>query len=152
MKGGPPEKAERSLPPELHTGYGSSGPPQGDPTTAPQVWRETRPFEGISDPVPGGLYLGYWSGASAGWYAVVVLPHDDFKSVGISGSLSDTQLTTGHNPVCYRYDKKTRFLTQSSHHWLNISHTMSSYAPLSTRRRQGKIAKLLSHPSWQWPN
>jgi len=109
-KGKPAEDAERLLPPELRTGYGPSGPPHGDPSPAPPVRQETRPFEGITDPVPGELYLGYWSGTSAGWYAVVVLPHDDLKSVGISGSLSDTQLITGHIPACYRYDKKTRII------------------------------------------
>ncbi|KAJ9133164.1 hypothetical protein NKR23_g10933 [Pleurostoma richardsiae] len=73
---------------------------------------QPKPFDGVTDPVVGELYLGYWRSrsrsSSSGWYAVVLLPLGDFEAVGISGSISETRLAKGHIPICYISDKKTR--------------------------------------------
>ena len=89
-------------PPTEHT---LDGHQQDEVSAAQPVQRKTRPFDGITDPVVGDLYLGYWPGASADWYAIIVLPTGDFKTLGISGSIFDTHLGKGHIPVCYEYDK-----------------------------------------------
>jgi hypothetical protein len=77
-----------------------------------RIRRQPKPFDGITDPVVGEPYLGYWRSPNrsspSGWYAVVILPLGDFGAVGISGSISETRLTKGHIPVCYDSDKKTR--------------------------------------------
>ena len=41
-----------------------------------------------------------------GWYAVVLLPIGDFETLGMLGTIADTELTK-HIPVCYSSDKKS---------------------------------------------
>jgi hypothetical protein len=79
--------------------------------TARCVQPRVTQFDGISDPVIGELHLAYWRGASPGWYAVVVLPLDNFEALGISGTISNTSLTKNHIPVCYESDQKTRTIS-----------------------------------------
>jgi hypothetical protein len=72
--------------------------------------QKRKPFDGITDPVVGGLYLGFWRSRSAkyqtGWYPVVVLPTGDFEPVGMRGKIADTDLVK-HIPVCYKSEKKS---------------------------------------------
>jgi hypothetical protein len=68
-------------------------------------------FNGITDPVPGELYLYCWpqrgSQVSSDWYAVLVLPVGSFEELGMPGSISETHLIKSI-PSCYKFDRKTR--------------------------------------------
>lgn len=79
---------------------------------AQQVQRTLKPFDGITNPVAGNLYLGYWRSRNPSspscWHAVVVLPLGDFEAMGLSGSIFETRLIKGHIPFCYDSVKSTR--------------------------------------------
>lgn len=52
-------------------------------------------FEGVIDPVVGGIYYAWWAGETTSWYRVVILPYSgdgDWKEVGITGNLFSSGL------------------------------------------------------------
>ncbi|KAH6871918.1 hypothetical protein B0T10DRAFT_500157, partial [Thelonectria olida] len=73
--------------------------------------RPRKKFDGIVDPTPGGIYLGYWS-KSREWHAVLVLPGvatEQPIDIGFSGTIQDLGLTE-QLPPCYTYDPQTGIL------------------------------------------
>ncbi|KAH7118416.1 hypothetical protein EDB81DRAFT_767037 [Dactylonectria macrodidyma] len=73
--------------------------------------RPRKQFDGIVDPTPGGIYLGYWS-KSREWQAVLVLPGvatEQPIDIGFSGTIQDLGLTE-QLPQCYTYDPQTGIL------------------------------------------
>ena len=68
-----------------------------------------KPFDGVTEPVPGELYLGHWAPRHR-WYVVVVLPCGDFRVAGVSGSIYESPLIKSHIPLCYepRSSKNSR--------------------------------------------
>ena len=69
--------------------------------------RRANRFEGISHPIPGEVYLGYFNG----WFAVLLLPPGPFESIGVPGSIQETGLLDQEIPECYQYDPETETLT-----------------------------------------
>ncbi|KAH6872057.1 hypothetical protein B0T10DRAFT_499866, partial [Thelonectria olida] len=70
--------------------------------------RPRKKFDGIVDPTPGGIYLGYWS-KSREWHAVLVLPGvatEQPIDIGFSGTIRDLGLIK-QLPPCYTYDPQT---------------------------------------------
>ncbi|KAH6976717.1 hypothetical protein EDB80DRAFT_739285, partial [Ilyonectria destructans] len=73
--------------------------------------RPRKRFDGIVDPTPGGIYLGYWS-KSREWQAVLVLSGvatEQPIDIGFSGTIQDLGLTE-QLPPCYTYDPQTGIL------------------------------------------
>ncbi|KAK0707682.1 hypothetical protein B0H67DRAFT_320615 [Lasiosphaeris hirsuta] len=62
-------------------------------------------LSGITDPIPGSLYLGWWTEENRN-YPVIVLPWGSLQAAGMNGSLYDTGLL-GHVPKCYTIDPAT---------------------------------------------
>ena len=61
-------------------------------------------FTGITHPVPGELYLGYWTTEKRN-YAVLMLPFGDLKPAGMQGTLESTGLLEPTRvPRCYVQD------------------------------------------------
>lgn len=61
-------------------------------------------FDGITDPVVGEVYRGFWKKRKP--HAVLLLPRGALDVVGMSGTLADTQLLKSL-PICYRYGQGT---------------------------------------------
>ncbi|KAK4209737.1 hypothetical protein QBC37DRAFT_247963, partial [Rhypophila decipiens] len=62
-------------------------------------------FVGITHPVPGELYLGYWPNEKRN-YAVAMLPFGDLRVAGVQGTLEGTGLLDPSRvPKCYVYDR-----------------------------------------------
>jgi hypothetical protein len=64
--------------------------------------RGSTAFEGVTNPLAGEVYRGYWP-VDRIWYAVVPLTIGDFSDIGILGSLRDTGLVQ-KVPPCYEQD------------------------------------------------
>ncbi|KAK3349600.1 hypothetical protein B0T25DRAFT_519784 [Lasiosphaeria hispida] len=62
-------------------------------------------FTGITNPIPGNLYLGYWTEENRN-YPIIVLPWGALQNAGMAGSLSDTGLLA-RAPKCYTIDPAT---------------------------------------------
>ncbi|KAI5456180.1 hypothetical protein BGZ63DRAFT_326961, partial [Mariannaea sp. PMI_226] len=65
----------------------------------------------IVDPIPGGIYLGYWP-KSKEWQAVLVLPKVTTENpidIGFPDTIRDLGLTE-QIPQCYTYDAQTGIL------------------------------------------
>ncbi|SPO05195.1 uncharacterized protein DNG_07881 [Cephalotrichum gorgonifer] len=73
--------------------------------------RRRRDFLGVTDPVVGAIYRGYWAKAR-NWYGVLVLPRskffDDpsFESLNLPEELAGTYLSD-HIPDCYHSSKQS---------------------------------------------
>jgi len=63
-------------------------------------------FPGITNPVPGELYRGYWS-QNKTKYAVMVLPWGDLSVAGMHGTLATTGLLV-KAPRCHLTDRMTQ--------------------------------------------
>lgn len=59
----------------------------------------------LLDPIPGNIYTVRWGKAKKCW-AALLLPTENLKSVGISMTLGDLELTDPV-PDCYTYDEDT---------------------------------------------
>lgn len=83
--------------------------PQASPGPSPKPSMHGKPFDGVTEPVPGELYLGHWAPRHR-WYVVVVLPCGDFRVAGVSGSIYESPLIKSHIPLCYepRSSKNSR--------------------------------------------
>ncbi|KAI1310305.1 hypothetical protein F5Y03DRAFT_392242 [Xylaria venustula] len=68
--------------------------------------RQRKHVDGITDPTPGEVYLGYWP-KSRSWLAVLLLPLGDFNNIGLNGTIADTGLLNDI-PPCYRYSRKAK--------------------------------------------
>lgn len=64
-------------------------------------------FTGITNPVPGELYLGYWA-KNKTHYAIIVFPWDDLSIAGFGGSTLTTSALLQTVPRCYRVDRMTQ--------------------------------------------
>ena len=62
-------------------------------------------FQGITDPVSGELYLGYWAKTKTK-YPVIILPLGDLKAAGLNGNLLQTSLQK-NIPKCYKVTHPT---------------------------------------------
>ncbi|KAL1868032.1 hypothetical protein VTK73DRAFT_3879 [Phialemonium thermophilum] len=69
----------------------------------PKLPAVPRPFTGIAYPVPGELYLAYWSQDKTK-YAAILLPWGDLAVAGMRGRLSNTALVASA-PRCYLIDR-----------------------------------------------
>lgn len=66
-----------------------------------------RPFNGITNPVPGELYLGYWSKTRTR-YAIMVFPFwGDISMTGLHGTLASVGLVS-NAPKCVRVSRSTQ--------------------------------------------
>lgn len=70
--------------------------------------KPTGKFEGVTDPVVGGVYRAWWHVDPRSWYLVVILPYlgdGDWERIGIAGNL----FTSGLSPIpdCFKKVKVT---------------------------------------------
>ncbi len=69
--------------------------------------KRVRPFTGITDPVPGQLYLGYWSKTKTK-YAIMVFPFlGGLEVCGMHGNLASVGLVA-NAPRCVRVKRSTQ--------------------------------------------
>lgn len=84
------------------------GPRPSDDTAAKDNKHGRRGTAGIVSPIPGQIYLGYWSKAKNSW-PVLLLPTANLEDVGVPGTLEGLGLLKSL-PTCYRYNTTTETL------------------------------------------
>lgn len=80
---------------------------EGEEAATQRIRSRSRPFNGITNPVAGELYLGRWRSR---WHAAIMLPIGSLETVGICGSIYDTRLIKRHIPMCYARDSARTIL------------------------------------------
>ncbi len=85
----------------------ADGPVEEHAGASAAAQKSPRLFAGISDPVPGELYLGYWSKTKTK-YAIMVCPFwGDISVTGLPGDLASIGLVA-NAPKCVRVRKSTQ--------------------------------------------
>jgi hypothetical protein len=101
------ESPTKQRPPDQQHGAEQIHHQEQAPSSDAPKQKQIKTFTGITDPIAGELYLGYWS-KDRSKYGVLVLPWGDLSTVGLGGTLATTNLLAKNVPKCYNVDRSTQ--------------------------------------------